>query len=159
LTTESKASDTATNDGASAPFKYLHTMLRVSDLDLSIKFYETRFGMKLRRRFDVEGTRRTLAFLGFGEEGENPILELGQEWDRSEPIVPGNGFGHIAFAVDDIETAFQKLKDDGVKTLQAPGATRKGGAIIAFVADPDGFPIELVQRPKASDRQRNIQFR
>jgi lactoylglutathione lyase len=123
-------------------------MLRVTDLDRMIHFYTTILGMKVLRQFDVEPKRETLCFLGYGDEATNTVVELCREWDRTEPYpVAGQGYGHIAIGAAKIEEAFQRFRDHGIKILQEPKAVRKGGAVIGFIADPEGYEIEVIERP------------
>jgi lactoylglutathione lyase len=129
------------------PFRLLHTMLRVRDLDRMIAFYTDVLGMKVLRRFDVEPKRETLCFLGYGDEGDTTVVELCREWDRAEPYpVAGQGYGHIAIGAGNIDQAFDTFRTHGVAILQEPKAVRKGGAVIGFIADPEGYEIEVIER-------------
>ncbi len=123
--------------------RILHTMLRVSDLDQSIAFYTQILNMHLLRRQDYPAGRFTLAFIGYADEAENTVLELTYNWDQQEYDV-GDGFGHIAIEVDDIYRVTEKMYEQGVKFLRDPGPMNAGTTIIAFIADPDGYPIELI---------------
>jgi lactoylglutathione lyase len=128
-------------------FRLLHTMLRVRDIDRMIAFYTDVLGMSVLRRFDVEPKRETLCFLGYGDEGKNTVVELCQEWDRTEPYpVAGEGYGHFALGASKIDQAFEKFRAQGVTVLQEPKAVRKGGAVIGFIADPEGYEIEIIER-------------
>lgn len=128
-------------------FRLLHTMLRVTDLDQIIAFYTDVLGMKVLRRFDVEPKRQTLCFLGYGDEAETTVVELCREWDRTEPYpVAGQGYGHIAIGTAQIDQAFAAFRARGVAILQEPKAVRKGGAVIGFIADPEGYEIEVIER-------------
>lgn len=128
-------------------FRLLHTMLRVRNLDRMIAFYTDVLGMKVLRRFDVEPKRETLCFLGYGEEDSTTVVELCREWDRTEPYpVAGQGYGHIAIGAIKITEAFDKFRAHGVTVLQEPKAVRKGGAVIGFIADPEGYEIEVIER-------------
>ena len=129
-------------------FRLLHTMLRVRDMDRMIAFYTEVLGMAVLRRFDVEPKRETLCFLGYGDEDVNTVVELCQEWDRTEPYpVAGQGYGHIALGAPQIDEAFEQFRAHGVTIIQEPKAVRKGGAVIGFIADPESYEIELIERP------------
>ncbi len=123
--------------------RILHTMLRVGDLDRSIGFYTEVLGMRLLRRKDYPQGKFTLAFLGYGDEAENSVIELTYNWgvDRYEL---GTGYGHIAIEVDDVYQATDAIKSRGGKILRDAGPMNAGTTIIAFVEDPDGYPIELI---------------
>ena len=125
--------------------RMLHTMLRVGDLDRSIKFYTEVLGMKLLRRKDYPGGKFTLAFVGYGDESEHTVIELTYNWDTDHYDL-GSGFGHIALEVDDVYEAADAIKKRGGKILREAGPMNAGTTIIAFVADPDGYPIELIGR-------------
>ena len=124
--------------------KLLHTMLRVGDLEQSIKFYSEALGMTLRRQKDYPGGRFTLAFLGFGDDGGHEI-ELTHNWDTST-YQRGEGFGHIALQVDDIYKMAEEIKAKEGKVTREPGPMKHGTTVIAFVEDPDGYKIELIQK-------------
>lgn len=125
--------------------RMLHTMLRVGDLDQSIEFYTNVMGMKLLRRRDNEEYRYTLAFVGYQEESEGCVLELTHNWDTSEYYL-GNGYGHIALEVDDIYATCNIIEDLNGKITRAPGPVKGGKTVIAFVEDPDGYKIELIEK-------------
>lgn len=125
--------------------RMLHTMLRVGDLDRSIKFYTEILGMKLLRRKDYPDGKFTLAFVGYGDESEHTVIELTYNWDTDHYDL-GSGFGHIALEVDDVYEAADAIKKRGGKILREAGPMNAGTTIIAFVADPDGYPIELIGR-------------
>ncbi len=127
-------------------FRLLHTMLRVFDLDKSIGFYTKLLGMRLLRRTDYESGRFTLAFVGYGEESDTAVLELTHNWDQPEPYVIGTGYGHIAIGVPDIYAACDALRGAGAKITREPGPMKHGSTVIAFVEDPDGYKVELIQR-------------
>lgn len=127
-------------------FRLLHTMLRVFDLDKSIDFYTRLLGMKLLRRTDYEGGRFTLAFVGYGEESDTAVLELTHNWDQAEPYQIGTAYGHIAIGVPDIYGTCEKLAAEGVKIPRPPGPMKHGSTVIAFIEDPDGYKVELIQR-------------
>ncbi len=122
--------------------RILHTMLRVGDLDRSIAFYTQVLGMQLIRRKDYPGGRFTLAFLGFGDGGAE--LELTHNWDTNRYDL-GNGYGHVALAVPDAYAACEAVIAKGGKVTRAAGPMMHGTTVIAFVEDPDGYKIELIQ--------------
>ena len=124
--------------------RMLHTMLRVGDLDKSIAFYCDILGMKLLRRKDYPGGEFTLAFVGYGEEKDNTVIELTYNWGVSEYDL-GKGYGHIALGVDDIYGTCDRIKSQGGKVSREPGPMKHGSTVIAFVEDPDGYKIELIQ--------------
>ncbi|MFQ5345160.1 MAG: lactoylglutathione lyase [Mariprofundus sp.] len=126
--------------------RLLHTMIRVGDLDKSIDFYTRVMGMRLLRRKDYPGGRFTLAFVGYGDESDTAVIELTWNWD-TESYDHGNAFGHIAIAVDDIYAVCDRIRgDDGVISRE-PGPMKHGNTVIAFVRDPDGYAIELIEKP------------
>ena len=125
--------------------RLLHVMLRVGNLDRSIAFYTELFGMTLLRRKDYPGGRFTLAFLGYGEESDTTVLELTHNWD-TDSYELGQGFGHIAIAVDDVYEACDKLKAQGGNVVREAGPMQHGTTVIAFVEDPDGYKVELIGR-------------
>lgn len=124
--------------------KILHTMLRVGDLDKSINFYTQAFGMKLLRRHDYPDGRFTLAFIGYGDEEHNSVIELTHNWDTSSYDL-GTGFGHIALGCDDIYAACEIARQNGGIVTREPGPMKHGTTVIAFVSDPDGYKVELIQ--------------
>ena len=124
--------------------KMLHTMLRVGNIEGSISFYKEALGMTLRRQKEYPGGRFTLAFLGFGKEGGHEI-ELTHNWDSSGYDL-GSGFGHIAIGVEDIYKTAEEISKKGGKVTREPGPMKHGTTVIAFVEDPDGYKIELIQR-------------
>ena len=124
--------------------RLLHTMLRVGDLDASISFYTEIFGMQLIRRKDYPGGRFTLAFVGYGDESDTTVLELTHNWDTDHYDI-GNGYGHIAIAVDDAYAACEKIKQLGGNVVREAGPMQHGSTVIAFVEDPDGYKVELIQ--------------
>ncbi|MEM4658835.1 MAG: lactoylglutathione lyase [Candidatus Methanosuratincola sp.] len=125
--------------------KYLHTMLRVRDLEKSKEFYTQALGLKLHSQKDYEAGRFTLAFLGEGGDTE-PFLELTYNWDIHDYEL-GNAYGHMAFGVRDIHKACKMIEDAGGKIVRAPGPMKYGSTVIAFAEDPDGYKIELIERP------------
>ena len=126
--------------------RLLHTMIRVIDLEKSIDFYTRLLGMTLLRRSDYPGGRFTLAFVGYGDEADTAVIELTHNWDQAEPYTIGGGFGHIAIGVPDIYAACARLAAEGVPIPRPPGPMKHGGTVIAFVEDPDGYRIELIER-------------
>jgi len=127
-------------------YRLLHTMLRVFDLDKSLDFYTRLLGMTLLRKTDYEGGRFTLAFVGYGEESDTAVIELTHNWDQAEPYTIGSGYGHIAIGVPDIYGTCEKLRAEGAKITREPGPMKHGSTVIAFVEDPDGYKIELIER-------------
>lgn len=123
--------------------RILHTMLRVGDLEQSIQFYTQVFDMQLLRRKDYPDGKFTLAFIGYGNEAENTVIELTHNWDTSEYDI-GNGYGHIALEVDDVYEATDRIKQRGGKIIREAGPMNAGKTIISFVEDPDGYQIELI---------------
>lgn len=123
--------------------RILHTMLRVGDLQRSIAFYRDVLGMRLLRQKDYPDGRFTLAFLGYGEESGNTVLELTHNWD-TESYNPGDGFGHIAIAVEDVYRACERIREQGGRIVREPGPMKHGTTVLAFVEDPDGYKIELL---------------
>jgi lactoylglutathione lyase len=123
--------------------RILHTMLRVGDLEKSISFYTDVLGMRLLRRKDYPEGKFTLAFLGYGDESEQPAIELTYNWGV-DSYEMGTGYGHIALEVDDVYKATEAIKAKGGKILREAGPMNAGTTIIAFVADPDGYRIELI---------------
>ena len=126
--------------------RFLHTMLRVRDLDRSLQFYTGLLGMKELRRTDVPGGRYTLAFVGYGDESSSSVIELTYNWDQAEPYALGTAFGHLAVGMPDVYAACDALKKGGAKITREAGPVQHGTTVIAFVEDPDGYKIELVQR-------------
>ena len=123
----------------------LHTMLRVKDLDESIGFYTEMFGMKLLRRKDYPEGEFTLAFVGYGDESEHTVLEFTHNWGRSDYDL-GDAYGHVALGVDDIYATCDRLRQQGANIVREPGPMKHGTTVIAFVEDPDGYKVELIER-------------
>lgn len=129
--------------------RILHTMLRVGDLDASIAFYVDVLGMRLLRKKDYAEGRFTLAFVGYQDETEGSVLELTHNWDTTSYDL-GTGYGHIALEVDDVYAACERIRERGGKITREPGPMMHGTSILAFVEDPDGYKIELLE-PKRED--------
>ena len=125
--------------------RILHTMLRTGDLQRAIDFYTEVLGMRLLRQKDYPDGKFTLAFLGYGEESDNTVIELTYNWGVSSYEL-GEGYGHIAIEVDDVYKATDDIRARGGKILRDAGPMNAGTTIIAFVEDPDGYPIELIGR-------------
>ncbi len=123
--------------------RILHTMLRTGDLKRSIAFYTDVLGMKLLRQKDYPDGKFTLAFIGYGDEKDNTVIELTYNWGVEKYDI-GGGYGHIAIEVDDVYKAADAIKARGGKILREAGPMNAGTTIIAFVEDPDGYPIELI---------------
>jgi lactoylglutathione lyase len=126
-------------------FTYLHTMLRVGDLDRSVKFYTELLGMKELRRNEVPAGEYTLAFIGYGDEKSNTVLELTYNWGKDSYEL-GTAFGHLALGVPDIHATCERLRAAGAKIAREPGPVKFGTTVIAFIEDPDGYKIELIER-------------
>lgn len=124
--------------------RLLHTMLRVGNLDESLKFYCEMLGMKLLRQKDYPGGEFTLAFVGYGDESDHTVLELTYNWGV-EKYDMGDAYGHIALGVDDIYGTCEEIKARGGKVVREPGPMKHGSTVIAFVEDPDGYKVELIQ--------------
>ncbi|MGF6739983.1 lactoylglutathione lyase [Paraburkholderia atlantica] len=125
--------------------RILHTMLRVGDLDASIRFYTEVLGMRLLRKNDYPDGKFTLAFVGYEDESEDAAIELTYNWDTSKYEL-GTGYGHIALEVDDAYAACEQVKKRGGVVTREAGPMKHGTTVIAFVADPDGYKIELIQK-------------
>jgi len=124
--------------------RLLHVMLRVGDLERSIAFYTEVLGMGLLRRKDYPEGRFTLAFLGYGPESETTVIELTHNWDTGSYEL-GGGYGHIALGVDDIHAACAAIATRGGRVVRPPGPMKHGSTVIAFIEDPDGYKVELIQ--------------
>ncbi len=125
--------------------RMLHTMLRVDDLDTSLAFYTQTMGMKLLRKSDNKDYEYTLAFVGYADESEQAVLELTYNWGDNT-YEKGNAYGHVAFAVDNIYAFCEKLEADGADVYRKPGPVKGGSTVIAFVREPDGYAIELIEK-------------
>ena len=125
--------------------RILHTMLRVGDLDRSIAFYTEVLGMRLLRRQDYPDGQFTLAFVGYQDEKDGAVIELTHNWD-TDCYDLGTGFGHIAIEVDDAYRTCELVKARGGSVIREAGPMKHGSTVIAFVADPDGYKIEFIQK-------------
>lgn len=130
--------------------RLLHTMLRVGNLQRSLDFYTEVLGMKLLRQKDYPDGKFTLAFVGYGDESDTTVLELTHNWD-TESYDLGNGYGHIAIEVDNAYEACEQIKAKGGKVVREAGPMMHGNTVIAFVEDPDGYKIELIQAKGRED--------
>lgn len=131
--------------------RILHTMIRVGDLDRSIRFYKDILGMQLLRRTDYNQGRFTLVFMGYGLESEQAVIELTYNWD-TDGYDLGTGFGHIAIEVEDAYQACVEIKEGGGNVVREAGPMKHGTTVIAFVEDPDGYKIELIQKNTGSTK-------
>lgn len=122
---------------------FLHTMIRVKDLDRSVAFYTGPLGMKELRRREVPEGKYTLVFVGYGD---GPEVELTYNWDQAQPYEIGSGFGHLAVGMPDVYAACERMRGEGVTITREPGPVKFGTTVIAFVEDPDGYKVELIQR-------------
>jgi len=125
--------------------RMLHTMLRVGDLERSLRFYTDVLGMRLLRRNDYPEGKFTLAFVGYGDEADSTVLELTHNWGVDKYEL-GSGYGHIAVAVEDARKACEEVKRRGGRVTREAGPMKHGKTVIAFLEDPDGYKIELVER-------------
>ena len=125
--------------------RILHTMLRVTDLERSLRFYTEVLGMRLLRRKDYSEGKFTLAFVGYGDETDTAVIELTHNWGVDKYQL-GNAFGHIAVAVDDAYKACEEVKRRGGKVAREAGPMKHGTTVIAFIEDPDAYKIELIER-------------
>ncbi|MDB4096797.1 lactoylglutathione lyase [Methylophilaceae bacterium] len=125
--------------------RILHSMIRVNDLKESIKFYSEVLGMRLLREKEYPEGKFSLAFLGYGNETENTVIELTYNWDIKD-YEHGNAFGHIAIEVDDIYKVCEEIKNKGVKVIRDPGPMMGSRLLLAFIEDPNGYKIELIEK-------------
>ncbi len=132
--------------------RLLHTMLRVGNLDASLKFYCELLGMKLLRQKDYPGGEFTLAFVGYGDESDHSVIELTHNWGQDKYEL-GNAYGHIALGVDDIYRTCEQIKTQGGKVVREAGPMKHGSTVIAFVEDPDGYKVELIQLGTSGTKQ------
>ena len=126
-------------------YRLLHTMIRVGDLDRSLDFYQRLLGMKVLRRKEYPDGKFTNVFVGYGDERSDAVIELTYNWGREEPYEQGTGWGHLAIGVPDIHAACERLKGAGVTIARPPGPMKHGTTVIAFIVDPDGYKIELIE--------------
>lgn len=126
-------------------YRLLHTMIRVGDLDRSLDFYQRLLGMKVLRRKEYPEGKFTNVFVGYGDERSDAVIELTYNWGREEPYEQGTGWGHLAIGVPDIYAACERLKEAGVAIARPPGPMKHGTTVIAFIVDPDGYKIELIE--------------
>ena len=140
----------AWGDADEAP-RLLHSMIRIRDVDASLRFYRDGLGMTLLNRYDFEAGCFSILFLSFAGYRDGPsALELTYNWDRAEAYTHGSGYGHVAVGVPDVAAMFERLKAYGGVQETAPKRMMAGGPEIAFVRDPDGYAIELIQTRRAS---------
>ncbi|MBX3192740.1 MAG: lactoylglutathione lyase [Labilithrix sp.] len=125
--------------------RLLHTMLRASDLEASKRFYCEALGMKLLREKEYPEGKFTLAFLGYGDESDHTVIELTYNWGKTDYTI-GDAFGHLAVGTDDIRAACDRVRALGYKVTREPGPMKHGTTVIAFVEDPTGYKIELIER-------------
>ncbi|MDF1720446.1 MAG: lactoylglutathione lyase [Minwuia sp.] len=126
--------------------RLLHTMIRVKDIDKSLDFYTRLLGMNQLRKQDFPTGEFTLAFVGYGEEKNSTVIELTHNWGQEDDYDLGNGFGHLAIGVPDIYGTCEQLAKEGVSIPRPAGPMKHGGSVIAFIEDPDGYKIELIER-------------
>jgi lactoylglutathione lyase len=126
--------------------RLLHTMIRVGNLEASLAFYTGVLGMKLLRKKDYPSGEFTLAFVGYGEEESTAVLELTYNWGQTA-YEKGDGFGHIAIASADITALCNEVRKAGYAVTREPGPMKHGGSVIAFIEDPDGYKVELIEKP------------
>ena len=128
--------------------RFLHTMIRVTQLERSLAFYTEVLGMRLLRRKDYPEGRFTLAFVGYGEEADSTVLELTWNWD-TDAYELGTAFGHLAIEVEDVHAAVETIRARGGRIVREAGPMKGGSSILAFVEDPDGYRIELLDKKRA----------
>ena len=126
--------------------RLLHTMLRVRNLDASVDFYTRVLGMTELRRREVPQGKYTLSFVGYGDESEGAVIELTYNWGKDDGYEIGTGYGHIALGVPDAYATCASVREAGAKITREPGPVQFGSTVIAFIEDPDGYKIELIQR-------------
>lgn len=126
--------------------RFLHTMIRVKDLDKSVDFYTKLMGMQVLRRNEVPAGKYTLVFVGYAPDDETAVIELTYNWEQEEPYDLGSAFGHMAVGVPDVAATCEHIRQGGGRVVREAGPVKHGTTIIAFVEDPDGYKIELIQR-------------
>jgi lactoylglutathione lyase len=134
----------STNDTHNPNHRVMHTMIRVRDMDASLNFYTQVLGMRLLRRKDYPEGKFSLAFVGYGPEINHTVIELTHNWDQEGNYDLGKGYGHLAIAVDDIYATCEALREKGANIIRAPGPMKNDTLLLAFVQDPDGYKIELI---------------
>ena len=139
-----------TDNEISSGFRLAHTMMRVQNLELSLKFYCDILGMKVLRKTDYPDGKFTNTFIGYGPETEYPTLELTYNWDQAEPYEKGNGWGHICVETPDVYKACESLSAAVIKITRPPGPMKHGTRVIAFCEDPDGYKVELNEKIQTS---------
>ena len=125
--------------------RLLHTMIRVGDLAASKRFYCEVLGMKVLRETEYPGGKFTLCFVGYEDESKGAVIELTYNWDTSSYVI-GDGFGHLAIGTEDIHATVERARAAGVKVTREPGPMKHGTTVIAFVEDPTGYKVELIER-------------
>ena len=133
-------------DKETSKFRLLHIMIRVLDIEKSIDFYTRHLGMRVLRRTDYPNGKFTLVFVGYGNEKTDTVVELTYNWEETEPYEIGSGFGHLALAVPNIYEACDLMRSEGVTISREPGPMKHGKSVIAFIEDPDGYKVELIER-------------
>lgn len=136
---------TSAGDDKGRIFRFAHTMIRVRDLEKSLDFYTRILGMKVLRQREYPDGQFTNTFVGYGDEESSTVLELTHNWDTAEPYDLGNGWGHLALEVPDVYSVCAELEREGVRITRAPGPMKHGTRVIAFIQDPDGYKIELLE--------------
>ncbi len=126
-------------------YRLAHTMVRVKDLDKSLDFYTRILGMKVLRQKEYPDGKFTNTFVGYGPEETHPAIELTYNWDQEEAYDLGNGWGHVALEVPDVYATCEALAEAGAKITRPPGPMKHGTRVIAFVEDPDGYKVELLE--------------
>ena len=139
-----------TDNEISSGFRLAHTMMRVQNLELSLKFYCDILGMKVLRKTDYPDGKFTNTFIRYGPETEYPTLELTYNWEQAEPYEKGNGWGHICVETPDVYKACENLSAAGIKITRPPGPMKHGTRVIAFCEDPDGYKVELNEKIQTS---------
>jgi lactoylglutathione lyase len=142
----------AAGSAAKPKMRFLHTMIRVLDLEKSLDFYTRQLGMRLLWKKDYPSGEFTLAFVGYGEESEGTVIELTYNWPQKQAYTQGDAWGHMAIGVEDIYGLCERLAAEGVKVPRPPGPMKHGGSVIAFIEDPDGHKIELIQESSRTVR-------
>lgn len=131
--------------GGKTGTRLLHSMIRVRDLDRSLAFYRDALGMQVLRKKDYPDGKFSNVFVGYGSEDSSTVIELTHNWDQQEAYTHGTGFGHLAVAVSGIYEVCARLKEEGITISRPPGPMKFGGPTIAFIVDPDGYKVELIE--------------